>query len=63
MENVNKLKSNTNLLQNIYSYLNIKDLSQINSINKHHLKLSKNFNSRWKSACYKYFSSEYDNYK
>ena len=63
MENEIKLKPNMNILENIYSYLPIKDVSQLDSINRSHLKLSRKFNARWQTACYKHFCSEYDNYK
>ena len=59
-ENSTKLvANNTNLLKDIYSYLEVKDLCSVAAVNKNNHHLSLAFNAKWQDACFRYFSSEY----
>jgi len=58
---INSINNNENLLSIVFSYLNVKDLSQIRPVNKIYNKVSFNFNKYWKDACTNYFSLNNEN--
>jgi hypothetical protein len=59
----NCVTSNENLLKVICTYLDVKDLSIVNSVSKPLNKVSKGFNNYWRNKCIDTFSTDYEHYR
>jgi hypothetical protein len=53
----NSVNTNENLVNIIFAYLNVKDLSYASSVCRTFHKMSKGYNSYWRESCINYFSS------
>jgi len=51
----NYINNHENLLSEIFSYLDVKELSNIRTVSKIYKKASNNFNGNWKDACLNWF--------
>jgi hypothetical protein len=57
MLSTNSVNTNENLINIIFAYLNVKDLSAVSSVCKTFHKMSKGYNNYWRESCIDYFSS------
>jgi hypothetical protein len=57
MITTNTSNMNENLINIIFAYLDVRDLSSVSSVCKTFHKLSKGYNNYWRESCINYFSS------
>ena len=60
MLNSGLIYNNENLINIIFSYLNVKDLANISSVSKGFNRISNEYNKYWREACNEFFCSSYE---
>lgn len=54
---------NENLMQLIFSFLNVKDLASVNCVSKFFNNISNGFNNIWRESCVDYFCCGYEHHR